>query len=258
VVTVHDVGFLRLPGVRPPEMTTAVERAFMAALRRADAIVADSAFTAREAAEATGIDAARFRVVHCALPPAAPATPHDAGEPYLLALGTAEPRKNLAVLIEAWGILAGRGKPPLLLICGSCDTPEGERLRATVARLGLAGRVRFLGFSPQAQVRSLLAGASGLLFPSRYEGFGYPLLEAFREGCPVAAADAGSLPEIGGPAVLLLPPDDPAAWADTASALVAADAATRGRLVAAGRTRLAAFGLDAMAAGHLAAYQEAV
>jgi alpha-1,3-rhamnosyl/mannosyltransferase len=239
-------------------MTRAVERAFIAALRRAEAIVSVSAFTAREAADVAGIDPARIRVVHSALPPCdAALSPHKAGEPYLLALGTAEPRKNLGLLIEAWAILGKGGKPPLLIVCGPCDTQEGERLRAVAARLGVAGRIRFAGFAPQAQVRSLLAGASGLLFPSRYEGFGYPLLEAFREGCPVAAADAASLPEIGGDAMRLLSPDDPAAWAETAAAF-ASDAALRELLAAAGRERLAAFTVEAMVAGHLAAYKEAV
>ncbi|HMQ27854.1 MAG TPA: glycosyltransferase, partial [Acidimicrobiales bacterium] len=106
--------------------------------------------------------------------------------------------------------------------------------------LGGAGRVRRPGRVPRADLDGLLAPATALLFPSRFEGFGAPVLEAMSRGCPVVAADATALPEVVGDAGILLPPDEPEEWSRVMHELIA-DPERRRELAAAGRARAALY-----------------
>ncbi len=120
---------------------------------------------------------------------------------------------------------------------GSAHSTRAE-VADLVARLGIDERVRMLGYVAAEQLAALYAGASMLAFPSRFEGFGLPVVEAMAAGCPVVAADATALPSLVGDAGVLLDPDDVPGWARTISELLADDAA-RQRLSDAGRARAA-------------------
>jgi alpha-1,3-rhamnosyl/mannosyltransferase len=134
--------------------------------------------------------------------------PTDVARPgYLLSVGTLEPRKNLGLVLEGYAQLvrALPEAPPLLVVGGAGWKTERLDLRA--AELGIAQRVQQLGFVPDAQLRALYTHAAALLYPSRYEGFGFPLLEAMGCGCPVITSSSSSLPEVVGDAGILIDPN---------------------------------------------------
>jgi alpha-1,3-rhamnosyl/mannosyltransferase len=166
------------------------------------------------------------------------------------------PHKNHPLLVEAFAAVAYADTDVDLVLTGGEASGEG-RLRDEIARHRLEGRVRRTGRIPQADLDGLLTGATALTFPSRFEGFGAPVLEAMSRGCPVIAADATALPEVVGDAGILVPADDAAAWSGAMTALLHDDA-RRSSLAAAGRARVAGFGWDASAAALEAAYRDAL
>jgi glycosyltransferase involved in cell wall biosynthesis len=175
--------------------------------------------------------------------------------PYLLGLGTVEPRKDLPTLVRAFAGLAGE-LPHRLVLAGLAGWGQGT-LAAAVASSGVADRILLTGYLPEADKAALLTGADVFAYPSRYEGFGLPVLEAMACGTPVVTTTGGSLPEVAGDAALLVEPGDPDALA-AALAKLAADPAARSAAAARGRTRAAAFTWDRCAAETTAAYHRAL
>jgi glycosyltransferase involved in cell wall biosynthesis len=174
--------------------------------------------------------------------PAAAAAPVQ--EPYVLFVGTPEPRKNLARLAAALRLLRREGRRERLVVAGADGWGPGAPADPDV---------RFLGRMADDALPALYAGASCLAIPSLHEGFGLPALEAMAAGCPVVAADAGALPEVCGGAAVLVDPLDVAAIArGLARAVDGRDA-----LVRAGRRRAQAFTWEAAAAAMLDVYREA-
>ncbi|HUS17284.1 MAG TPA: glycosyltransferase family 1 protein [Chloroflexia bacterium] len=215
VITVHDLAFLRFPG-----LLTAESKRYYGQIRRAvasaEAIIAVSASTAADLVSLAGADPRKVHTVYEAadplyVPPAAP--PKLPG--HLLFVSTIEPRKNLPVLLEAYRLLldGGRVQPlPPLWVVGQHGWLHEQSL-AAIGRLGLDDHVRLLGGVSPQELLGLYQGARLFAMPSLYEGFGLGALEALACGTPVLAADAGALPEVVGAAGILLPPQDPEAWA---------------------------------------------
>lgn len=172
------------------------------------------------------------------------ASPPAPGRPYILGLGTVEPRKDFPLLVDAFDRLAGR-HPDLTLRITGPDGWGAEALAAAVAASPNRRRIQRDGWV--ADPRAVLAGAVVLAYPSVYEGFGFPPLEAMALGVPVVATAAGGVPEVVGDAALVVPPGDADALA-AALALVVDDEATRRRLADAGRRRVAELGWDRTAA----------
>jgi len=187
-----------------------------------------------------GIDHARFR----------PVAPTPAPWPYVLFVGSEHPRKELLTVLRALAALQ-EDHPDLRLVkVGSAGTSEAP-FHAPVARaldeLGLRERVVFAGHVPDEELPGLYAGAAALAFPSRYEGFGLPPLEAMACGCPVVVSDAGSLPEVSGPAALVVPTGSARALAEALRALLH-DGGRRQDLVARGLAHAARFTWERAAA----------
>ena len=159
--------------------------------------------------------------------------------PYVVCLGAVQPRKNLGRLLEAWATLRARGEldGAQLAIAGRLKQ-GGDEFAATAERLGIAEEVRWLGYVADKDVPTLLAGARCLAFPSLYEGFGLPVVEAMAAGCPVVTSDATSLPEAADGAALLVDPLAPTAIADGIGRLLR-DEAERERLRELGLARAA-------------------
>jgi glycosyltransferase involved in cell wall biosynthesis len=243
VATVHDLTF-----VHHPEMSTADTLGYpdlvRRAVRRGARVHTESRFVAEEITAELGVPADRITVVPLGVtpPPAAdPAVGHRlAGGPrYVLSVGTIEPRKDHPGLVDAFELLAD-DDPDLRLVLAGPDGWGADALAARLDRARHRHRIVRLGWVDDHDRAALLRGAAALAYPSRYEGFGLPPLEAMAVGTPVVATAAGAVPEVVGDAALLVPPGDPAALAD-ALARVLDDGPTRDRLVAAGTARVARY-----------------
>ncbi len=167
-------------------------------------------------------------------------------------MGTLEPRKNVPRLLEAYARLRRRGNAPLLVLAGARGWQHAA-IDARVAALGLADTVRFLGYVPPAELPLCYNAASVFAYPSLYEGFGLPPLEALACGTPVVTANTSSVPEAVGDAALLVDPRDSAALADALAAALT-DRVLRDRLRQAGLAQARRFSWRQMAEQTLAVY----
>ncbi len=227
VVTVHDLSFLRLPECADPGLRAYLEAAVPRSLHRADLILADSSHTRADLVELLGIPKeqisvvpggveARFRRVTDSDALARVAQTYSLPPRFILSVGTLEPRKNFARLIASFALLR-RQQPNLrqhLVIAGKPGWLYDE-IFAQVAVAGIGDCVHFAGFVADADLPALYSLADLFAFPSLYEGFGLPPLEALACGTPVVAADNSSLPETLGDAGLLLPANATEQWAAT-------------------------------------------
>jgi glycosyltransferase involved in cell wall biosynthesis len=250
VTVVHDVAFRRHPEFFSRAERMWMPRAIPATMRRAARIVTVSSFSRDEIVSAFGTDPSKIAVALEAADPifsSPPTVPAGVEPPYLLALGNLQPRKNLLVLIRGYRALLGE-RPELrerLVIVGQPWLDAGS-LTDEAADLVASGRVVFTGYLEDERIVSLLAGATAFAFPSVYEGFGLPVVEAMAAGAPVLASDIPVMREVAGDAAVLLPPGDPSAWARALGEL-ATDEDRRAALARAGRERAATFSWDATA-----------
>jgi glycosyltransferase involved in cell wall biosynthesis len=260
VATVHDLAFRHYPEAYPAAGRRYHDRSARIVAGEAARVLVPSEATARDLAELYGVD--RGRVTITPLGVEVPDEPDHAGArrllgelgvrgPFLVAVGTLEPRKNLPRLLDAFGEAAAELPDHWLVVVGPVGW--GPRLRPTwdSVRVKLAGRV------DDATLHALYQAADGLAYPSLYEGFGLPVLEAMANGTPVLTSDCSSLPEVAGGAALLVDPLDRAAIA-AGLVRLAGDAALRDRLTEAGRRRAAGFSWRATAAATWATYREVV
>ena len=280
VVTVHDIGFVLRPGDVSPAIAR-MSRLLPKVLRNAAAVIAVSEFTRQELAGWLPDVADRITVVpngshRRPAPPATAAPPPprapgdtsagpdrlgrhqfaEGGRPYALVVGSLEPRKNVGLALDALAILKQRGSRLRLVLAGGA-TPRLD-VDALMAERGLGDEdVARMGYVDEDRLGHLMAGARMLAFPSRYEGFGMPVIEAMEAGVPVVAARAGALPETAGDAALLVDPDDAEGFAD-AMATVDSDDAVRARLVTGGRGRAALFTWERAAAATREVYRSVV
>jgi glycosyltransferase involved in cell wall biosynthesis len=208
VVTLHDVQHLDLPHLFPRAERLFRRAVWHPSIRGADRVVVLSEFVRRRAVDRLGLDDARIRVVPSGVDHAE-LTPGSERGPFLLYPARRWPHKNHERLFSAFGQLR-RSRPELRLVLtgggGAGPVPDG---------------VDDLGLVPRARLVALFRTASALVFPSLYEGFGLPLLEAMACGCPVACSDAGALPEVAGGAARLFDPYDPTAIAAAVAEVLA-------------------------------------
>jgi len=209
-----------------------------------------------------GGDPARLKVVHLGVSPEfRPQTPdeiqavrarHGLDGPYLLFIGST-PNKNLVRTLEAFAA-GGFGRDFTLLVCGERSQAQGDELAMRLARLGLTSRVRFAGFVSNADLPVLYAGAAAYLFPSLYEGYGLPILEAMACGTPVLTSDRGSCPEAAAGHAVIADPEDISALASGIASAVGMPQDRRAAALAYARTRT----WEATARGTLAVWREAL
>jgi glycosyltransferase involved in cell wall biosynthesis len=228
VVTVHDLAVLRAPDAFPRWHKLYGRTGLRRVLRRADAVVAVSAFTKAEVEDLAGVPAERIQVVPNGVDAVFVPDLSDAEEPrgdYVLAVGTLEPRKNLARAVEAARL-------------------AGVELRVVGARgWGGVDVPGWVGEIPDAELAALYRGARCIVYPSLYEGFGLPVLEAMASGTPVVTSKGTAMEEIAGGAAVLVDPLDAEAIADG----IAEAAARHDELVELGLARAREFTWDAAA-----------
>jgi glycosyltransferase involved in cell wall biosynthesis len=243
LLTVHDLSFLHYPHTFPERLVAYLQRVVPWSVQRATHVLADSEATRNDLCDLWQVPAEKITVLYSGVNARfQPVTAYDRlvavrekyglGEsPYILAVGTVQPRKNYQMLIKAFAPVAER-HPHQLVFSGGKGWLY-EEMMAEVGRQGLNGRVRFIGFVDDADLPALYSDAALFVFPSLYEGFGLPILEAMGCGVPVISSDASCLPEVVGEAGILLPPQDPQRWTETLLDLLG-DPEARSRLVAAG------------------------
>ncbi len=263
IITVHDLNFLYYPQYLTRDARNYYNRQIAWAVAKADAILADSFATRRDLEQLLQAPAARVTVAHLAaderfrpLPPEqtqAVLKRYGLEAGYLLFVGTWEPRKNLPGLLEALSQLHARGEKRHLVISGRPGWLYDE-IFTRVHELRMEPWVHFLEQTALNDLVALYNGALLLAMPSFYEGFGFPALEAMQCGIPVVAADRASLPEVVGPAGLLINPEDPESICAACERL-AGDAALRATLREAGFVQASAFTWETAAQTTLEVYR---
>lgn len=242
VVTIHDCSFALFP-----ELFTWHQRLWHTAAHprrlcaRAAMVVADSAATARDVHQLYGVPSDRLTIVSPGVPtppPADQSAQRPTPERFLLCVGTREPRKNLAAVLEAFALL--RQQPAYadlqLVIAGGAGWHRGSMHRLLASHPARQA-IRLLGYVSEEQKVTLYRQAEALLYPSLYEGFGFPPLEAMAAGCPVITSLTSATSEVCGGAALLVEPYHSHELAAAVGAILS-DSALRARLVATGSERV--------------------
>ncbi|MEW5930594.1 MAG: glycosyltransferase family 1 protein, partial [Gemmatimonadota bacterium] len=270
LVNIYDLAPVRLPHLYGADQRHLAE-ARLAGLQPGDRVITTSEASRRDLAELGGVDPERVFVVPLAADPRTFYPPADAGPaaalrqrlgiggaPYLLALSASDLRKNVDAAVRAFtrAVRDGGARGLALVIAG--PPPAGRAAREALAEAERAGaRVALAGYVPDAELAALYGGALAFVYPSLYEGFGLPVLEAMQCGAPVIAGRAASVPEVVGDAGILVDPGDPDALGE-AVLRVYRDAALRERLGALALRRAAGFSWERTTRETLAAYRAVV
>ena len=261
ILTVHDLESRLSPETMSLKTYWGHRLLVWPSVPQADRIVAVSGSTARDLQRVLKVPDSKIDVIHhgvdAAFKPQDPeraaryiASKYGVSKHYALAVGTVQPRKNLVTLVEAMKILRDRGDGSFQLIVAGVRGWKNTKLDETMKRLGLTGEdIRFLGLVPEEDMPMLYSGSWIFVFPSHYEGFGLPLVEAMACGVPVVASNTSSIPEVVGDAALLVPPTQPEAFAE-AILRVRSDKDLRRTMIEKGFRRAACFRWD-KAAGQL-------
>jgi alpha-1,3-rhamnosyl/mannosyltransferase len=265
VTTVHDLSWIRHPETHPRDRVRALDRYFPGALERSSAIITDCGFVKDELVEVFGISPARIYPVPLGVSPLFRPVPieecrailagngFDFGR-YFLSVGTLEPRKNIPTIIDAFTRLRPeiQERYPLVLVGMRGWLTNG--IEAKMRPLAEKGVIKALGYVPDQQMPALYSGATAFLFPSLYEGFGLPPLEAMACGAPVIASNNSSLPEVVGDAGASFDPMDVEGIAEAMYRMVD-DATWREELSAKGMRRAATFSWKRTADETIAVYR---
>ena len=265
IVTLHD-----LQPLTHPERFGPVKRRWLTwvaprSLRAARAVVCLSDFTGDDAVARAGVERSKVRIVPCGVDDPGVAVDEElrarvlarldlVDRPFVLYPAITYPHKNHVTLVAAFAALAADRPTLRLVLTGGASSAEAM-VGAAVEAHGLSGVVVRTGRIPEAELDVLYRSAMVMAFPSRYEGFGLPVLEAMARGCPVVASDVGGLPLVAGDAAVLVDPLDVAGWS-SALASVLDDTSRRSVLVRRGLDRARTFSWPASASALLDVYRE--
>lgn len=221
VATVHDLSYELLPKDAPPRDRLVLGTLLPISARQAAAIIVVSQNTLKDVVERLHVPQERITVIYEAAPPYIERVTDRAlldrvlrcyrmTSPYILAVGNLQPRKNLLRVVEAYAAIQHEDPSVQLVIVGKARWRQSEIIRLVRER-GLENRVIFTGYVSNGELSALYSAAAVLIYPSLYEGFGLPVLEAMTCGTPVITSNSSSLPEVAGDAALLIDPRNVAA-----------------------------------------------
>lgn len=224
IITVHDLAWIRYPETLPSDRLCAMNRYFVPAMDRAALILTDSEFIRRELITVFGLAESRIRAVHLGVDEIF--YPRHAAETlavmnryglkhgqFVLSVGTLEPRKNLQLALDAWSLLPGDIRRHFPLVLAGMKGWRSEALEKKIHALG--DEIIQLGYVSSDDLPVVVSGAKAMVYPSIYEGFGLPPLEAMASGVPVIVSNAASLPEVVGKAGIFVDPNNPDALAES-------------------------------------------
>ena len=267
VVTIHDVIPEKFPDHTPPDFMRLHRRFIGPSLRAADAVATVSHHSKRDVVETMGVPQEDVHVVHQAL--SEQFNSRTAREdrdrvrrklglsfPFVLYVGSLEPRKRAFEVIESLSLAEGRERDLHMVIAGRPLFKEYDP-EAYAERCGMRNRVHYLGYVDDEDLPGLYGAAELLVFPSAYEGFGLPIVEAMACGCPVVSAEGSSLPEAGGEAAVYADPEDPEAFLEAILGPIR-DPDAREERVQKGVDHAASFTRERFARELTAAYRKAV
>jgi glycosyltransferase involved in cell wall biosynthesis len=267
VVTVHDLTFIRYPEYVEAKNLAYLRQFVSTSLARADRVIAVSHSVRREILDVFRLSEDRVVAVPHGVDRSVFRSParEDAtavlrrhgleGVPYILALGTIEPRKNLPRLLEAYARLPQRKACRLVLAGGRGWLYEG--IFEVIRKYRMQGDVTLMGYCPESDLPALYSGALLLAYPSFYEGFGMPILEAMSCGTPVLTSSCGAMAEVAGDAAVLIDPEDADALGDAISRILE-DSELREKMIARGTQRCCLFSWDETARRTQAVLREAM
>lgn len=261
VVTIHDIQYRHYPEYFHPVKLAWLRANVPHVVHHSEVVTVPSQFVREDLVDAFGADPDRVVVVPFGssglLAPSAGREQVLAARglqrPFFLFPGRSYPHKNHRFLVEAFAPLAGDADLVLTGPPGRCDTEIDQ----TAAQCGCPEAVRRLGLVSRGELTALYEAATALAWPSRFEGFGVPVLEAMSAGCPVVASSATAIPEVVGDAGVLLSPDDSEGWTAALERLLT-DRSHRADLVARGSARLREFSWERSGALQIGAYAQAV
>ena len=267
VVTVHDLGFVRCPEHLRSSSSLYLRLFTRLSVHRASKIIAVSGSTKRDLLRWVNLDPERVEVIHHGVEEAyhpirdsermaAFRQRRSLPEKMILYVGTLEPRKNVETLIRAYARLKRRSVVPHILVVGGARGWRYEGIFAVAEQLGLSGEVIFPGFLPQNELPLWYNAADLFVYPSMYEGFGWPPLEAMACGVPVITSNASSLPEVVGEAALTVDPHDVDGLVDAMYSVLSV-ASVGERLSHAGRERSSEFTWERTARATARVYRQA-
>jgi glycosyltransferase involved in cell wall biosynthesis len=262
VVTTHDLTPLVVPGVMPGRVKRAVYRWWNhRAVRVADQIITDASFTLGEIERIFPHAAGRITAIPLGVDDFAsvqfrPVAKRDGRAPYVLSMGSTREHKDLPTLLRAFATVAS-GRPDLRLLLVGADEPGYLDRESALASPAIRARVAFTGRIDDDTLRGLMAGAEAFVFPSQYEGFGLPPLEAMAMGAPTMVADVASLPEVVGDGALRFAVGDADELAVKLEGLLG-DVGLQQRLAEAGPVRASAFTWARTAAATVDVYRDVV
>jgi alpha-1,3-rhamnosyl/mannosyltransferase len=219
VITIHDLSPLRYPETHPQQRVQTVTEQLPRAVERAAAIIVDSEAVRREVIETLGVSPERVNTIHLGVSAEYRPRPAEEAGPclaryrlgygqYVLAVGTLEPRKNLVAALDAYMALPETLRKSTPMVIAGMRGWLSAELEARIRIHEQRGEVRWLGYVPAEDLPVLYSGATLLVYPSRYEGFGLPVLEAMASGIPVITSNQSSLPEVAGDAGIMVDPED--------------------------------------------------
>jgi glycosyltransferase involved in cell wall biosynthesis len=264
LLTVHDLSFVRVPEAAPPSLKAYLNVVVPRSAQRATHILADSSATKADLIELYDIEEHKITVLLSGVDGRFRRDTSNEGQlrqkykigdrPYLLSVGTVQPRKNYIRLVQALEVLHQRGYEVDLVISGGWGWLNNP-LFLTIDNSPAKDHIHLIGFADDEDLPGLYSSATCLAFPSLYEGFGFPVLEAMACGTPVMTSNVSSLPEVAGEAALLVNPVDTDEIIETLDRMLS-DQALRGRLIELGYTQATKFSWDNTARNLLGIYSQ--